>query len=272
MKRALIIGGGIAGPVTAMALQKAGLDPVIYEAYQGPADDVGAFLTLAPNGRYALRAIDVHDLVTAASFPVVRAEVFGPTGRLLGTSDLGGHLGASGPRGITRAALYRVLRDEAIRRGIPLEYGKQLSTATTASTDGRVTASFADGTQADGDLLVGADGLHSTTRTLIDPTAPAPRYAGVRLLLGHTRGAGTATATETFRVMRGHGGLGLFGYLTTPHDEIWWFTHLPAAHADSSRCEAVSTEVWKQRLLEVFPPTTHRPPRSSTPPTAPSPR
>ena len=36
-KKALIIGGGIAGPVTAMALQRAGIDPVVYEAYDTSA-------------------------------------------------------------------------------------------------------------------------------------------------------------------------------------------------------------------------------------------
>ena len=46
-KTALIIGGGIAGPVTAMALQRAGIDSVVYEAYGRGSDGVGAFLTLA---------------------------------------------------------------------------------------------------------------------------------------------------------------------------------------------------------------------------------
>jgi 2-polyprenyl-6-methoxyphenol hydroxylase-like FAD-dependent oxidoreductase len=38
-KKALIVGGGVAGPVAAMALEQAGIDPVVYEAY---ADGAGA--------------------------------------------------------------------------------------------------------------------------------------------------------------------------------------------------------------------------------------
>jgi 2-polyprenyl-6-methoxyphenol hydroxylase-like FAD-dependent oxidoreductase len=55
MTPALIIGGGIAGAVTAMALRKAGIESVVYEAYPSGADDIGAFLSLPGNGLDALR-------------------------------------------------------------------------------------------------------------------------------------------------------------------------------------------------------------------------
>ncbi len=45
-----MIGGGIAGPAAAMALQKAGIDAVVYEASPSADDRVGAFLTIASNG------------------------------------------------------------------------------------------------------------------------------------------------------------------------------------------------------------------------------
>jgi 2-polyprenyl-6-methoxyphenol hydroxylase-like FAD-dependent oxidoreductase len=47
VRTAIIIGGGIAGPAAAMALQKAGIDPVIYEARPCGADGAGAFLDAA---------------------------------------------------------------------------------------------------------------------------------------------------------------------------------------------------------------------------------
>jgi 2-polyprenyl-6-methoxyphenol hydroxylase-like FAD-dependent oxidoreductase len=70
MTRALIIGGGVAGPVTAMALQRAGMDAVVYEA-RAPADDeeVGSYLGVATNGIDALRAVDADKPVLAAGFP-----------------------------------------------------------------------------------------------------------------------------------------------------------------------------------------------------------
>ena len=57
MTRALIIGGGVSGPVTAMALQRAGLDSVVYETHADTAADIGSYLTVASNGLAALRAI-----------------------------------------------------------------------------------------------------------------------------------------------------------------------------------------------------------------------
>jgi 2-polyprenyl-6-methoxyphenol hydroxylase-like FAD-dependent oxidoreductase len=48
MTRALIIGGGIAGPTTAMALQRVGLEAVLYEAHPRTTDEVGSYFTVTP--------------------------------------------------------------------------------------------------------------------------------------------------------------------------------------------------------------------------------
>ena len=72
MTRVLVIGGGVAGPVTAMALQRAGIDAVVYEAYPPSTEEVGSYLTVATNGLDALRAIDAHGPVLAAGFPTGR--------------------------------------------------------------------------------------------------------------------------------------------------------------------------------------------------------
>ncbi len=49
-KKALIIGGGVAGPTTAIALQPAGIDAVVYEANEASVQDKSSFLTVAMNG------------------------------------------------------------------------------------------------------------------------------------------------------------------------------------------------------------------------------
>ncbi|WP_324191417.1 FAD-dependent oxidoreductase [Nocardia cyriacigeorgica] len=50
VRSALVIGGGIAGPVAATALRKAGIEACVYEAYSGPSITIGSGLALAPNG------------------------------------------------------------------------------------------------------------------------------------------------------------------------------------------------------------------------------
>lgn len=47
---ALVIGGGVAGPVAATALRAAGIEATVYEAYPGPAYNIGSALGFAPNG------------------------------------------------------------------------------------------------------------------------------------------------------------------------------------------------------------------------------
>lgn len=109
--------------------------------------------------------------------------------------------GITGPRTLRRADLYRALHDELRRQGIAVEHGKRL----VGLADG-VRAVFADGTTAEGDLLVGADGLHSATRRLIDPDAPEPRYTGLNIFYGYAEGLGPTTAPGRYHMIAGSRG------------------------------------------------------------------
>jgi FAD-dependent urate hydroxylase len=250
-KKALIVGGGIAGPVTAMALQRAGIDAVVYEAYDTSAGlDAGAFLTVAVNGLDALRTLDAHEPVLAAGFPTRNIEFFSGSGKRLGEVPIGGTL----PDGtvthtIKRADLYRVLHDEAIHRGIHIEYGKRLVDAEV-TPDGGVVARFEDGTRVAGDLLIGADGIHSRTRRIIDPGAPEPRYTGLGNIGGFTRNASVDTRPGIYVMVWGK--RAFFGYTVSPSGEIWWFANPPSAR-ELTRAElAATTEEGKQHLIDLF--------------------
>ena len=67
---ALVIGGGIAGPVVATALLKAGIQATVYEAYPTLAEGIGGGLALAPNGLAALGLIGADDSVRALATPI----------------------------------------------------------------------------------------------------------------------------------------------------------------------------------------------------------
>ena len=165
----LIAGGGVAGSVTAMALQQAGIQATIFEAHPPTEAEIGSYFTISPNGLDALDAVGALHLVTAAAYPTRRTVLWDAGGHRLGAPGLGGQLpDGTVAQTIKRARLTRILLDEAIRRGIPVEFGRRLEGATI-DAGGGVTASFQDGSRANGDLLVGADGIHSVTRRLIDP-------------------------------------------------------------------------------------------------------
>ncbi|MFE0190160.1 FAD-dependent monooxygenase [Streptomyces sp. NPDC058989] len=254
MTKALIIGGGIAGAVTAMALQKAGIDAEIFEAYPTGADDVGAFLVVFANGLEALRVIDAHGPVVEHSFPAQRVEFLGNDGARLGERPIAGTEQGTdlGPRTLRRATLYQVLHAEAARRGIPVRHGKRLVGAETVhGADGRrVVAAFADGSRAEGDLLIGADGLHSVTRTLIDPAAPRPRYTGQNTVCGYTRDARAPLAPDTYTMIFGK--RAFFGCTRAPDGEVWWFANVPGPELDRTRAPMTTPDTWRARVAGLF--------------------
>lgn len=246
MTLALIAGGGIAGPVTAMALRKAGIDATVYEAYDRTADGVGAFLTLATNGLAALRTLDLHTLVRELGFDTPSMSI-GMGGRPFAVFDFGDPLpDGTVTQTITRAAIYTALRDEAVRRGVRIEYGKRLTSAS--STADGVSATFSDGTTARGDLLIGADGLRSTTRTVIDPDAPPPRYVPLLNAGGYARGLDLDAEPGRMHMVFGRNCF--YAYLIHPSGDVWWFAN-PRQPRELTRDELARVP-WREKLRGLF--------------------
>jgi 2-polyprenyl-6-methoxyphenol hydroxylase-like FAD-dependent oxidoreductase len=250
-KKALIVGGGIGGPLAAMALQRAGIEAVVYEAYDAPSDYAGLFLNTASNGLDVLGTLDIDMPARADGFPMPRMVMWSGTGKRLGEVANGVRL----PNGtvsviVKRGLLQRVLREEAESRDIGIEYGKRLVSYAVTGNDG-VTASFQDGTKAEGHLLVGADGIHSRVRRVMDPGAPRPSYTGLLSLGGYARGPRIPPTPETQHFVFGK--RAFFGYLVRESGEIWWFANV-ARPDELSRKElaGISPAEWKQRLLDLF--------------------
>jgi 2-polyprenyl-6-methoxyphenol hydroxylase-like FAD-dependent oxidoreductase len=242
-KRTLVIGGGIAGTVAAMALQRAGHEPVVYEAYDRGSDGVGAFLTLAVNGLAALAVLDLEGLVGHLGMDTPAMTIVSGSRGPLGTFPMQG-------RTVERALLYAALRDEAVRRGIEVQYGKRLHDAQPGSTG--VRARFADGTTADGHLLVGADGLRSRTRSLIDPDAPRARHIGLLNTGGYAHGLELPGEPGVAHFVFGR--RCFFGYFIHPdRRSVWWFANPPSPREPSpDELAAIPPGRWRARLLDLF--------------------
>ena len=250
MRTALVIGAGIAGPVAAIALQRAGITPTVYEAREGTADDVGAFLTLQVNGIDALRTLGIGHVVTGIGFATPSMRFRSYTGKLLGEVSTGAAL-PDGTVAVTlrRSDLYRALRNEARRQGVTIEHGRRV--VDVRSVPGGVRAEFTDGTTATADLLVGADGIRSRVRQIIDPDAAPARYVPV-LNIG-----GFATAMEVDGVPGGYemvfGKRAFFGYAKAPDGAVWWFANPPQRTEPApGELAELTTAHWRARLRELF--------------------
>lgn len=176
VRTAIVIGGGIAGPVTALALRRAGITATVHEAYPATASGVGGIggtLALAPNGVAALRTVGADQAVTAAATPITRSVMAVGRRRI----DLPTLSGVPPLRVVHRAELHRALHDQAVAEGVGFAYGKRLVDAEQSESG--VTAHFEDGSTVNADVLIGADGIRSTVRGLIDPAAPGPRFTGL---------------------------------------------------------------------------------------------
>jgi 2-polyprenyl-6-methoxyphenol hydroxylase-like FAD-dependent oxidoreductase len=242
--KALVIGCGIGGPALGMALRKVGVDAEIFEAYGESAEGVGSFLNIASNGLDALRTLEAHHEVMRAGIPTPDMVMWSGTGKRLGAVPNGMALDdGTVSHTILRADLHRIVRDEAVRRGITISYGRRM--VSFEDTGDRVTARFEDGGEATGDLLIAADGVHSRTRRLLDPAAPEPRYAGLYSGGGIIGDPDFTGEPGVYHMVFGK--RAFFGYTVAESGETWWFANLPRELGD------VPAD-WRPVLAEAFEP------------------
>src|ERR1044071_2681117 len=114
VRSALVVGGGVAGPVAALALVKAGIDATVYEAYPSTADGIGGTLAIAPNGQAALDIVGALAAVRDAAVPITGSVLsFGSREVAMPRLD-----GLPPMQLVHRADLYRALYDVTVGAGI----------------------------------------------------------------------------------------------------------------------------------------------------------
>lgn len=254
MTSALVIGAGIAGPVAAMALQRAGIDVVVHEVRPTPPADEGTWLTIACNGLDALAAIGAHRVATSTGFATPANRLMSRKGTALRTFTIGDPL-ADGTvsHTVKRAHLARALAEEAERRGISIHRGREL-VAATVTEHGRAMATFADGTTATADVLIGCDGIRSVVRDAIDPAAPPPRYVEMVNFGGRVPAEelDDLALTDAGVWHMSYGARAFFGHVVDPHGGAVWFANVPGPPIDRDDRARTSPATWRRMLEEVF--------------------
>jgi 2-polyprenyl-6-methoxyphenol hydroxylase-like FAD-dependent oxidoreductase len=165
LDKVVIVGGGVGGLTTALALKRAGVEVEVHEKYPEPAGRATGF-TLWSYAIKHLRDLGLEDPTRIGS-PVEFTEIHNQKGDLIEEMPVGEvsrKLGAPSCD-VNRPELQRVatelLGDGVVRMG---------SECVDVEQDGgTVAAVLADGSRAEGSLVIGADGAHSVTRGKVAP-------------------------------------------------------------------------------------------------------
>jgi len=168
-----IVGGGIGGLAAALALQRRGIEVAVYE--RAPEiGEIGAGLNLSPNAVKAFRALGIEretlDVGFRAEYQVVRSW---RSGRVIARVQRAG--GEIERRfGATFLTIHRADLLDVLARALPAELIRLDKSCTGAETRGdAAVARFADGTEIEADVVIGADGIHSAVRaSLFGPDEP----------------------------------------------------------------------------------------------------
>ncbi|MFQ5691264.1 MAG: FAD-dependent monooxygenase [Gemmatimonadota bacterium] len=232
---ALVVGGGIGGLTTAIALRQAGWGVRVLEAAP-EISAVGAGIILQPNAMTALESLGAAEPLSAAGVAVEGARITTVSGRLVGVVDVSE--GVTWGVGIHRAKLQRILWDLAG----PENVRTSARVREFRLSDHGAVAVLESGEEVAGDVLVGADGIHSTVRAqhLADGE---PRYCGYTCWRGLTERAGEFTRGEVFEIWgrgRRFGGMHV-------DERLYWFAPLnapPGVRDEPGHAKATLMEVY----------------------------
>ena len=168
VRRVLIVGGGTAGSVLTLALRRQGIDVVLAER-QTEWKAIGHGLTIQGNALRALREVGVADEVVAAGAPFDRLRMRTVDGELI-TEIISPPLGGDDlppTMGSMRFLLQQILSRHVHASGADVRLGTSIVAIDEDASDAGVEVTLSDGTRDRYDLVVGADGVHSTVRHLI---------------------------------------------------------------------------------------------------------
>jgi 2-polyprenyl-6-methoxyphenol hydroxylase-like FAD-dependent oxidoreductase len=175
--RVLVVGGGIGGLSTAIALRRAGFEVDVVE--KNPAWDVYGVGIIQPgNALRALNEIGLAQEAVAEGHPMYGDRTWLADGTTLVAEHDWPPLveGLPPGNGITRPRLHRIFQRHTLDSGADVRTGVVVSRLDDRRD--QVEVDFSDGESRAYDLVVGADGLHSQVREMVFGPDPKPTYTG----------------------------------------------------------------------------------------------
>lgn len=244
-----IVGAGLGGLVAAIAARRAGFDVTVYEQAQA-FGEIGAGIQVGPNAVKVLRALDLETgLRKFGATPEHHVGRNWRSGRVLFKSatkaaclERFGVPFYQVQRSDLHAQLRSALSADTIRLGMRCTH--------VESTPDRAIIRFADGSRAESDVVIGADGIHSTVRNCLFGESK-PRFTGVICWRGQVaadRLPPGLIPPDSLNWM-GPGGC-IVHYYVRPGQLVNWIAHRAT---DIWAEESWSVEGDKQEMLAAFP-------------------
>jgi salicylate hydroxylase len=219
--KVLISGSGTVGPLLAIALKRAGFQPVLFD--KAPAfRDVGGGINLAPNGLLFIKRLGLLEDLVALGAPMKSTTIKKWDGSLITrfTGDQIRQKFEVTNLGIKRHSMHQYFMQAVEKEKIPVFLNKEVVAILRNAEDG-VVIQFADGTKESGDILIGADGLSSGTRQALFGKEE-PRFTGVVAVIGivkHTDSSPFQPADG--QIFQGGGRqIGIYGI--RPNESLWF--------------------------------------------------
>jgi 2-polyprenyl-6-methoxyphenol hydroxylase-like FAD-dependent oxidoreductase len=176
VRRALVIGGGFSGMAAAIQLKRTGAEVDLVEIDPGWRS-YGAGISLNGGTFRVFRTLGILDGFRADGAMSDGVEIRGPQDQILASLPTPSVVeGMPGNGGTMRPLLARLLAEKVRAEGVAVRLGASFNAIEDGAEACHVR--FTDGTTADYDLVVGADGLYSAVRRTFWPEAPKPRYVG----------------------------------------------------------------------------------------------
>lgn len=220
---AVVVGGGIAGLASAVALARTGWDVTVLEQ-AAELREVGAGVALTCNAVAALQGLGWHDDdVAGLGVPTRPAGTWDLTGRpILRIPDT---LGTVALRGVHRARLHTALLDRARRHGVDVVTGARVTAVGPGSPGGARAWVGLGERRRSADLVVAADGVRSAVRTAVFPTA-RPVYSG------YSSWRAVIPGTQTAELLQFWGPHAEFGIMPIAADRTYWYGYvrMPQGH------------------------------------------
>ena len=186
--KVLIAGGGIGGLIAALFLQRKGIDCEIHERVP-EVQEVGVGITLLPHAVILLSELGIFDALDKESIRTEYMYFRTRWGQTVWEEPRGLAAGYPIPqlsihRGRLHAALYAIAQERLSRGAIHL--GSGVTSFEQTETKVRIKTAGASAAEREGDILIGADGIHSAVRTQLFPHEGVPKWSGRMLWRGAT--------------------------------------------------------------------------------------